>query len=157
MLKLLCVQNNVHRLVQPKTMRLSYRGFASDSLTPVSRKKKSNTIDEPLPTIYNFQKEYIKVKQEIRKAIQPLQPLNEDFEIHETSTGELRVQSSKAKFTFTADYEKELLIFISPLSGFQQYAYEPTEKLWLCIRDQHDLRGLIVRDFNRYLIGCPEF
>ena len=72
------------------------------------------------------------------------------------------------------DYDNQLLILQSPVSGTMQYFYDNTasstrtgsgEKeeqkvdmsLWLNVHDGHDIRGIITRDLLRHARGVVDF
>ena len=54
-------------------------------------------------------------------------------------------------------YEQAEFSYRSPVSGSNRYKYSVEDKLWLCVRDGHDLRGIITRDLIRHSMGLPTF
>ncbi len=47
-------------------------------------------------------------------------------------------------------------IYLSPISGSQQYVYDIDVKQWVGSRDGHDFMGLLTRDLIRHSIGLPK-
>jgi frataxin-like iron-binding protein CyaY len=67
------------------------------------------------------------------------------------------VQTSRGKYTVRPDHEKKILVLQSYISGYHNYYFDPTEKLWFSVKDNHDFRGLFTRDIVRHCVGCPHF
>ena len=93
----------------------------------------------------------------IAKAVEDMIALNSKFEVI-LSASELSIDTGeKGSFIFKLDSNNETLQFQTPYSGIFDYKYNPVEKTWLSIQDNHDIRGLFTRDLIRYYRGCPKF
>ena len=142
-------------------IRLVSRTYSeSNSISPISRKKlgggKSSTDDQ---NSFDFNALIQRTLDEISRAVSHMKDLNETFEIS-LSDSQLVVNIGKRGcFTFRGSIEssRAQLNFISPVSGAFTYNFNANEQTWLDIHDNHDLRGLVTRDFIRVCVGCPKF
>ena len=129
------------------------RGF---SVTRVSRKARKTKGVVALG--YDFDEKAKTCLTGIDKALQPLVPLNEDFRIDRNVENELTVHTGrKGSYVFRIDSQNQQIFLMSPMSGNYHYTYNEEEELWLGTHDQHDMRGLITRDFIRHCVGLPLF
>ncbi|RYG70029.1 hypothetical protein EON64_01275 [archaeon] len=148
----------VQSFVAPRTsLRNTFRGLAVE---PVSRNRGGRTLPadaspgEAHP--YVFRDELRKIIQKIETSVQDMIPLNEDFSVSRPSEEELVVQTKRGKFSFKPDHDKMIIIMQSYITGYHNYYFEPSERLWLSTKDNHDMRGLFIRDIMRHSNGCPK-
>jgi frataxin-like iron-binding protein CyaY len=135
-----------------KSISLSQPSFRLLSTTPVSRKKKSSNNNEGL---FNFDIEAKKMLLKIETGISPLENMNENFAIIKPAEEELIIQVKRGKFIFKLDHTNQFIVLQSYISGHHKYFYDLEDKQWLCVKDGHDLRGLITRDFMKHSNGLP--
>lgn len=137
--------------VNHAVIRQTSRSFAQ----PVTRKK--NVESENPKLDYYFEEEVQKMLKAMEDSVQSLIPLNENFSVTFTNPEELVVQTLRGKYTIRPDHTKQLLVMQSYISGFHNYYFDPVDKVWLSVKDNHDLRGLFTRDLMRHCAGCPSF
>lgn len=130
----------------------SNRFLCSGSSTPFTRKSRKNN----LVGAFSFNEEYNKALIQISSAMKPLKELNANFEV-KLENEMLEISTLRGKLVVKSDLEEQQLIVVSYLSGYHKYAFEPEERLWLSIKDNHDMRGLITRDLLRHCAGCAQF
>eukprot|EP01031_Cornospumella_fuschlensis_P031488 gene31488-38057_t len=151
------------RLLAPRYV--ASKGFFGGALRglavePVSRNRSGRTLPsdaEPLEAAhpYGFRDEVLKIIQKIERSVQDMIPLNENFSVSRPSEDELIVQTKRGRFSFKPDHEKMIIIMQSYITGYNNYYFEPRERLWLSTKDNHDMRGLFIRDIMRHSTGCP--
>lgn len=112
------------------------------------------------PIVGNFNQAVDIVFDNIEKTLRPLLPMNKDFELIVQPRTEIRLKvgnNERGHYIFTPNYENELLRVNSPYSGSFEYYYDTETENWLCVVDNHDMRGIITRDLLKHCIGCPQF
>jgi frataxin-like iron-binding protein CyaY len=140
-------------LRSPKALSLYKRTL---SVQGVSRKARKTLASQTL--VYNFKDKATEALVSIEKALSPLTPLNDVFEINRVSDDELSVDTGKkGKYIFRVDHENTQLFVASPMSGNFNYSYDPASGYWLGTNDNHDMRGLVTRDLLRHCTGLPDF
>lgn len=125
--------------------------------------------------------------QSIHSALEPIIAKNAHYKISfDEKAPELVLDCSsdgRGSYVVRGDYDQQLLILQSPISGTMQYFYDntssspstSTEKggsegkgsddggekvdvsLWLNVHDGHDIRGIITRDLLRHARGVVDF
>jgi hypothetical protein len=145
--------NATHNLKQ-----LANCSTASGVTAPASRKKSKSTsikVSDSEPS-FDFNDEITSILQKVNEAVLPMKALNDPFEINlDMDTPQLLIETKHGDFSITVNFSRNLLLFHSYITGKHEYAFEPVEKVWLSIRDEHDFRGLLIRDMIRHLNGCP--
>lgn len=63
---------------------------------------------------------------------------------------------AKGNYRFHYSPATNRFIYLSPVSGSQQYVYDIDEKTWVGYRDGHDFFGILTRDLIRHSIGLPK-
>lgn len=122
-------------------------------VTPFSRKAKV----APKPAQLSFAEVAAQTLVQIEEAILPLKPLNEPFNIIKKKNALEIDTGERGWFIFRVDHHEQTLVVQAPYSGIFAYKYEYETKLWLNDRDNHDMRGIVTRDFIKGFIGFPEF
>eukprot|EP01039_Chlorochromonas_danica_P003420 gene3418-3747_t len=138
--------------VNHAVIRQTSRAFAQ----PVSRKKNRDQ-SENSNLEYYFEEEVQKMLKAMEASVQSLIPLNENFSVTFTNPEQLVVQTQRGKYTIHPDHTRQILVMQSYISGFHNYYFDPVDKVWLSVKDNHDLRGLFTRDLMRHCAGCPSF
>lgn len=127
------------------------RYLSSKDPVPTSRKKK-------VAIPFDFGTEALSMMKTIETAVAPLKLLNKNFEVYFTQdNSELIISTPRGNHRFFVDGNHELLILHSYFSGYHKYFFDKEERLWLCEKDGHDLRGLLTRDLMRHFNGVPTF
>ena len=133
-----------------------------------SRKKKKNLESKegegPKPKGYNFVAEAQKMLGVVHEALLPFQaPANAGFEMNaKYKDGEKKLLEEVelicgkegGAFQFRIDSKNEVMNAATPVSGALQYYFDGTK--WLNVHDQHDMRGIIVRDMLRLTSSAPK-
>jgi hypothetical protein len=146
-------------LVSPK--------YLSGQTQPTTRKKKSSAAaaaaapvaaeaaadGEP---IYDFRKEVTAMIKRMQVAIEPMVKQNDNFKVYFAEENHLVVETSRGNFDFRPDYKEGWLVLKSYISGYQNYRFDPEEGQWLSVKDNHDMRGLVIRDLIHHCVGCPD-
>jgi len=139
--------------------------LSSGSATAYIRKKSvpipsAPGVPEPMvvqKSSDNFHLVGLRAFKEIKEAVEHMKDLNEKFKV-DIKNNQLTIDTgAKGAFIFNLIEETQLLQVQSPYSGLFEYQYNPKENTWLSIVDNHDMRGLVTRDFVRYYVGCPKF
>lgn len=90
-------------------------------------------------------------------AVKHMVHINETFEI-EMEPRELVIGLGKSgSFIFCFKHKNEILQLNSPVSGLLDYKYDRKQRQWRNVKDGHDFRGIVTRDFLRICSGCPDF
>jgi hypothetical protein len=125
------------------------------STVPFTRKKPGASTPDKLPySFYAHAQDYLTYLSQI---FDPLVSLNLGMKIQRNENDLLIDTGLKGKFRFTIDDVKENLVLSSPQSGIIPYYFCPETFEWLSVRDNHDLRGMVTRDWLRLHSGCPQF
>jgi frataxin-like iron-binding protein CyaY len=134
----------------------SYRSLCT--ARAISRKSRRGSTG-PIDLGSNFKDESSKLFVSIKRALQPLVPLNEGFQLQdEDATGSFWLDMGvKGCYVFSKDFDNEQVNVQSPVSGMFAYYFDAETKTWLSRADGHDFRGLVTRDILRHCIGCPQF
>lgn len=98
-----------------------------------------------------------KMLESVHHAMLPLVSKNKDFHVTLYPDEEVVIDTWKGKFHLYPDHERQVLTFISSISGYKTYYYDLEDHVWRDTEDNHDLRGLIVRDLMRHCVGHPHF
>lgn len=87
-----------------------------------------------------------------------MRALNDPFHLTRQETElVLDLGPGKGAFTLQRDWASNQLVYLSPVSGLNKYAYDAGEGRWLSIADdKHDLVGILTRDLIRLCVGCPQ-
>jgi frataxin-like iron-binding protein CyaY len=125
---------------------------------PFTRKSKPKSEAHPSPVEFDFRAKAREFIKKARDAIEPMQHVNKDFNM-DSSADSLELDLAKhGKYFLQVDYETQMINFQSPVTGRFAYYYDIDDDTWRCQTDNHDLRGLIVRDMMRQnMVGCPDF
>jgi frataxin-like iron-binding protein CyaY len=148
----MCTQQDRHSQFARKGMMLPRRlPFSTIPLTrKAPRGPQSGTNFDKLAQNYLTYLE--------KEIFKPLLPLNEGMSITRTTPNELVLDTgAKGKYKFRVDDVKENLVLSSPLAGIIFYYFSLETQQWLSVRDNHDFRGLVTRDWLRIHAGCPLF
>lgn len=125
------------------------------STVPFTRKKPHTATSHDTPySFYAHAQDYLT---HLSQLFDPLVSLNVGMKIERNENDLLIDTGLKGKFRFTIDDVKENLVLSSPQSGIIPYYFCPDTFQWLSVRDNHDLRGLLTRDWLRLHSGCPQF
>lgn len=120
---------------------------------------------------YDFDTEVVKMLDSVEKSVEELLPLNKEFSVSRIGPDQLEISTVKGSYEFhTTDKSKvgamldlykgqsdRVLTAVSRASGYHHYDFDPEERVWLSVRDGHDLRGIFTRDISKACIGCPKF
>ena len=120
-------------------------------------RKKTPTIDV-VPI--DFNKQVQDLFKMITCTLQPMLPLNPDFELIVNTNVEIRLKfglSERSAYAFTPNFDEEVVRVVCPYSGSFEYYYDTDTNNWLNLIDKHDLRGIVTRDLLKHCIGCPLF
>ena len=135
---------------------------------PTSRKKRKKALEasdkEAQPTsVTNFTAEAEKLLDDIHTALLPFEaPTYAGFKMT-TKTREgaksgfsevvLSCGKDQGMFSFKADHVQQVINASTPISGGLQYYFDG--EAWLNVHDDHDIRGIIVRDMLRLTSSAP--
>jgi frataxin-like iron-binding protein CyaY len=136
-----------------QTMRGILPRRISFSTIPFTRKARRGP-DNIIP-FHKLAQSYLTYLEE--EIFKPLLPLNESMNIKRIPNELILETGQKGKFKFQVDILKENLVLSSPQSGVIFYYFSPETQQWLSVKDDHDLRGLVTRDWLRSHGGCPLF
>jgi len=95
----------------------------------------------------------------VEAGVAGMQELNDPFIINRQDEAELVLDlgPGKGAFTLQRDWAQNQLVYMSPVSGCNKYAYDGGEGRWLSVADdRHDLVGIMTRDLIRMCVGCPQ-
>ena len=108
--------------------------------------------------LYDFDFEVKNVMQKFYHGILPMQEINKNFEM-EYSPGipSLIINTAKGKLQFIKDATRPILIYVSYTSGNLNYYFNSEDGLWRSDRDDHELRGIVLRDLIKFNKGMPKF
>ena len=114
--------------------------------------------------MYDFVGEAQKLLEVVHEALLPFQaPVNEGFILSTISDVgdvkgmhevELLCGEGKGRFQFQIDAKNKVLNASTPVSGALQYYFNGDS--WLNVHDDHDIRGIIVRDMLRLTSSAPK-
>mmetsp|Transcript_8002 Transcript_8002/g.13305 ORF Transcript_8002/g.13305 Transcript_8002/m.13305 type:complete len:204 (-) Transcript_8002:85-696(-) len=171
-----CYTRNSTGYHQMSTLSVLTSCFSADisrkapATQPVSRKKRKesatgNHTEGIVLVDYDFHEEARKTLRKIYDAVQHMKELNENFTtkwIDSDSECNLVIQTPKGRLVFTLDAHRDpkTINLQSYISGLHYYQYVQEEQagvqgVWLSIKDDHDMRGLVTRDLIRHCAGCP--
>ncbi len=156
----------------------SSRGVVSAPSTRKGKKSKSQDEDSGNMTATKFTSLLDKSMTAIHVALESIAAKNTHYKLKfDTKAPQLELDCSsdgRGSYVLRGDYDNQLLILQSPVSGTMQYFYDNTasststgsgEKeeqkvdmsLWLNVHDGHDIRGIITRDLLRHARGVVDF
>jgi hypothetical protein len=124
------------------------------STVPFTRKKLNKFTQSDPYSFYAHAQDYLTYLSQI---FDPLISLNSGMTMQRSENDLLIDTGLKGKFRFTIDDVKENILLSSPQSGIIPYYFCPVTFQWLSVRDNHDLRGMVTRDWLRLHSGCPQF
>jgi frataxin-like iron-binding protein CyaY len=145
-----------HLVASPLRRGLLARSFCQAK--PVSRRKAAAKAEPTESDIEQFKKNGVRLFETVKRAIDPILPLNKSYMLVVRSEEEMElIAGDRGSYIFRLDDKSQRLTLLSPMSGCQQYSFDGEEKLWLSTQDRHDFRGLLTRDLLRHSAGCPQF
>lgn len=99
-----------------------------------------------------------KMTTQIEEAFAPAIELNEGASISKNNEGtHINWGEGKGVLIVNAIGDDQTIEVISPVSGPLKYFYDASSGNWHSVHDNHDLRGIVVRDFLRAgCIGLPQ-
>ena len=145
-----------------------YRGLSTVA-APTSRKRRKKaqeaSAEEAQPTsVTNFRAEAEKLLDNIHEALLPFKaPTHAGFKMTtKTRKGategfeEVALSCGKDQgiFSFRVDPVQQVINATTPVSGGLQYYFDG--EAWLNVHDDHDIRGIIVRDMLRITSSAPK-
>eukprot|EP01038_Epipyxis_sp_PR26KG_P004694 gene4694-6592_t len=143
-------------ILSTKIANLSFSSSSQNKPTSSNRK----TRFQP-PETYDFKTEYKLALDQVEKSVEHMKALNKYFEVErgfdENGNELLLIQVEKGNFLFKKSKNEDILAVQSYVTGFHLYSFDQESKQWLSIKDGHDMRGLVTRDFLRHCIGYPLF
>lgn len=95
----------------------------------------------------------------VEAGVAGMRALNDPFIINRQDEAELVLDlgPGKGAFILQRDWAQNQLVYMSPVSGCNKYAYDGGEGRWLSVaEDRHDLVGIMTRDLIRMCVGCPQ-
>lgn len=137
----------------PSTSFSQLRNFSSTA-TPYSRKAK---VENAHNIIWSY-KDQVKIFfDELEIAVAPMKLVNDPFVISRKEN-EFKIDSGpKGLFIITSNPQDESISMRIPHSGVFSYKYCLETKQWLGVADNHDFRGMFIRDLIRDHCGVPNF
>jgi len=132
---------------------------SSSSGTPrFVRRKPGEAAPAPAAEI-DFSKVTGALFDRVEAGVAGMKALNDPFIINRQDEAELVLDlgPGKGAFTLQRDWAQNQLVYMSPVSGCNKYAYDGGEGRWLSVaEDRHDLVGIMTRDLIRMCVGCPQ-
>lgn len=109
-----------------------------------------------------FQKASQSLLQSVQQALEALVPLNKPHMFvtkgHEEGMGDFLLVDlgpTHGQYTIQVDVSQTLLLFVSPVSGQHEYHFIRETETWCHVENEHDFKGLLVRDLIRQIQGVP--
>jgi frataxin-like iron-binding protein CyaY len=126
----------------------------SHNTAPVSRKDKGD--DKNDKPGYDFDKEVDKILRKVYEEVMIMREKNKGMEVEfHPNEGCLNIFTDKGRLNLFKEPKRPILVYQSFNSGSLNYEFHPKEGHWLATQDDHDLRGIVLRDLIKHNVGLP--
>lgn len=106
---------------------------------------------------YNFDEEIEKIMTKVYEEAMTMREQNDHFEVDfYPEHPSLTIFTQRGKLAFYKDEPRSMLVYSSFNSGNHNYYFNPIEGRWLGEKDDHDIRGVIIRDLIKHNKGMPD-